>query len=260
MKNIYLNAGNIKDIFIDMSNQFEGILSSDEDHLNLEIDSCFAKGNIKILQSQAGINLLEFDLMIYQNIRISAEAISNSPIFFMYCTEGRLNHSFGDTSSKNMIAVQDKVILKSQCSINSVLNFEKNIKVKFYLVIYQSQLIVAKEENMKLIKFLNSSLFNQTINFFEIKLQSKEIVKVLKELSICTDSNHIAISSVETILQNLLATEIKLNTDSLSIVLQTVYSFLARKLASIKKLFSTSININSKIFSTSLIIYKAKRS
>lgn len=61
----------------------------------LTVDSALAKGNIRFIAFDWGVNLLEYDIIFHDEIRMVMDASEYNPIKFIYCLEGFCRQRFG---------------------------------------------------------------------------------------------------------------------------------------------------------------------
>tara|TARA_R110002049_G_scaffold28906_11_gene98414 strand:+ start:1308 stop:2417 length:1110 start_codon:yes stop_codon:yes gene_type:complete len=61
----------------------------------LAVDSKVAKGSIRFITFDWGVNLLEYDIIFFDDTTIEMDASNYNPIHFTYCLEGDCCHRFG---------------------------------------------------------------------------------------------------------------------------------------------------------------------
>ena len=258
MKNIYLTAGKIEDVLNDIKDQLKITSSLDDNQSDLKVDSSFGIGSINTIKVYVGMTLVKFDMLFYDDMRLSVEPIINSPILIMYCLEGNLYHSFGDVSEKTVIKKKQTAILKSASSANSVLNFEKNTQVKFYLIALYPIQVDGKEQNSELVMLMKNKYFSTKKNFLEIKSQNLEVVKKIRELNLVTQEGIVQNSILKCIINKIIEIEIKLGTNSFSMFQHMLNFFILKKLENLRKFSETFNYIYLRKLSNSLIMNKTR--
>src|ERR1700749_1985882 len=118
MKKLYLNTGEFNTIFNDLKDSFSGDLTTTNNDYNLDIKSKWAKGKITGTHFEKEISYMHFDLMFHNDVTLSIESFQSAPIFFAYCEEGSLTHSFGANGEKKSLKKQQTGILSNTSSIN----------------------------------------------------------------------------------------------------------------------------------------------
>lgn len=254
MKSIYLKAGKIQDVFNDLKDDFKGTLIVNNEEYNLALQANFATGNIKGTKYPEGILFMEFDVVFYEDVRLSIESFTNSPIFFAYCFQGSLQHSFGEQGVKNRIKKQHSGILKSAARVNSILHFEKQIPIKFSVIGIGTNTI-GGEENTELIQKLKNTFFNTKEDYLNIRIRNSKISDKMKELSTLSQKGIVGKVLKNRILKSILKMEVEQNTDGFSELIEATHFFALKRRDEIKKVFDIVINLPAEL-ATKIIILK----
>lgn len=257
MKNIYLKAGKTQDVFNDLKDNFNGTLTSCNDEFNLEFASIFARGNIKGITFPDAMTLLQFDMIFHDDVRISMEALRTSPIFFAYCMEGNLQHSFGEQGKKKIIKKKQTAILKSNSSVNSIMHFEKHIPIKFYVIQIDTKSDLDNEQNDELVMKLKKTFFTIKEDYLDIRTQNFEIANKIQELNTITHKGIVRNLLINRILENILKLEIKQHTDGLSAIVQTINACTVKQIDEIKRVSDLAVNLSLELFTTDYIFQNA---
>lgn len=253
MKNLYLKAGRTQDVFNYLKDNFNGVLTSHNDEYNLEFKSKFGKGNIKGTAFPDGMAYMEFDMILSDNMRLSMESLMTMPIFFAYCSQGRIQHSFGEQGERKIIKNKQSGILKSTSSVNSIIHFEKNIAIKFYVIAAETNRDVSREQNIELVKKLKNTFFNIKEDYLEINSQSSEVLQKIEELQMLTHKGMVRKLLINRIVEKIIETEIEQHTDIFSLMAESINSFALKQIDDIKRVSDFSL----KLFTTDFLIQKA---
>lgn len=181
MKKLYLNTGEFNTIFNDLSDSFGGDLTTNDNDYNLAIKSKWAKGKITGTHFEKEISYMHFDLMFHNDVSLSIESFQGAPIFFAYCEEGSITHSFGANGEKKSLKKQQTGILNNMSAINTVLYFESFKRIQFSLIIMPIT-VSAKDETFGLISQLKKMFTNESGNYIYIGQQNPKIAEKLVEL------------------------------------------------------------------------------
>lgn len=257
MKSIYLKAGKTQDVFNDLKDNFNAVLVSDNDEFNLSVSSSLAKGNIKGIEYPDGMTFMQFEMVFHDDVRLSMELLNCSPIFFAYCVEGTIQHSFGEQGQRKIIKKQQQGILKSNCSVNSILYFEKNVPTKFYVIQIGTNSNAGNEQSNELIKKLKNTFFKTKEDYLEISSQNSKIAEKIEVLDTMNHKGLIRSLIISRILENILELEIDLHTDVFTQMAQTVSSFTLNKIDEIKRVSNLAKNLSLELFTTDFIFQKA---
>lgn len=247
MKSIYLKAGKTQDVFNDLKDGFNGTLMVNGNEYDLALQTDFAKGNIKGTTFPGGMIYMEFDVVFFEAARLSMEPLTNSPIFFAYCSRGSLQHGFGEQGEKKRINKQYSGILKSAAKVNSILHFEKNVPIRFFVIGIGTS-ANAREENTGLINKLKNTFFNKKKDYLKIRVQNPKIADKIKELY-ALPTSIVGQEIKYSILGNILEMEIEQNTEGFSEIVGAIHSFTMERMNEIKKVSDFVMNFPA-VFAT----------
>jgi AraC family transcriptional regulator, transcriptional activator for feuABC-ybbA operon len=250
MKNLYLNAGKTEDIFNDLKDSFDGTLTLVNEEYDLNFESDFATGNIKGITFPDAITYLQFDLFFSDDMRISIESFRCSPIFFIHCSEGNLQHSFGTQGEKKNIKKQNTGVLKNASSINNVLYFEKNTSIKFYIIGTETN-IKCNHKNSKLIDSLKSTFFDRKENYLDIQNENLKITEKILELNAIPQKGIVQNLLKNKILKNIIEIETEQYKDGFDKITESVDFFITKRAVEINKMFqflkNATVNLDTKL-------------
>jgi AraC-like DNA-binding protein len=102
----------------------------------LTMDNALAKGNIRFITFDWGVNLLEYDLIFFEEICLVMDASHYNPIHFTYCLEGHCGHRFGyqpEDDIKTLEQFQSVIITSKEGGFNFGY-FPANKKLEIYLI------------------------------------------------------------------------------------------------------------------------------
>lgn len=244
MKSIYIKPGKLQEVFDELKDNLEGTIAINDLGYTVAINSEFAKGTIKGKQHDNDMGYFQFNLICRTDIRISMELSSDLPIFFAYCSNGILQHSFGENGIKKSLKKHQTGILKSKSSANSILYFKKNSSVRFSMIRLASNNI-EKNTNEELIKNVKNVFFKSSENYFEVKQMDLNIRENLQKLNSLTQKGVTRNVLENRILQTILETEVRLNTDSLTLVAQEINNLSIKFRNEINRIANIAFNYHS---------------
>lgn len=241
MKSIYIKSGKIKDVFNDLKNTFNGSLTSFDRDYNIALQSDIASGNIEGTVFDKDMTHIHFDVVFQDDIRISLESSVDSPIFFTYCLDGFIQHSFGEQGHRKCIKKQESGILKSNSSINSILYFRKNIPIKFSII----RISLNSSDNLvndELLKKIEKTFIETKENSLEVRPQNSKIIEQIYELNNINQKGIVRKLLKNKILEIILEIEIQQHTDNLVRIAQEINSSALKGFDEIKKVSNSIIN------------------
>ena len=103
MITIQLTTNSIETMLTHLGTKFEGTLTKDlNDHV-LAIDNDRGYGTVRGISLKGGISYLEFDMQFNQDVALAIKTLDNSPIYFTYCSEGSISHTFASEGKKRTL-------------------------------------------------------------------------------------------------------------------------------------------------------------
>ena len=113
----------------------------------LIVDSDLAKGNIRFITFDWGVNLLEYDITFFDDITLIMDASNYNPIHFVYCLNGKCGHKFGFQKEIRTIEQFQSVILSSKGGVHNYKYLPKNVKLEINVIQIARQLYLKKRLN-----------------------------------------------------------------------------------------------------------------
>ena len=214
MKNIYLNAGTINEVFSDLKTSFDGVLNSNNNEFKLALDTDLIKGNIDAVTFINGITSIQVNMTFADDVTLSMESLSASSIVFAYCTEGTLKHSFGISGHQSTLRKHLSTVVISRRSINTILHFKKDTAVQFSIIKVETTGL-AQTINDSLISNLKKTFLDKQQNFSYQGIQNLRIAKKFQQLNAVTEQGMVGYIMKKDIVQSILAMEIDNNTDTI---------------------------------------------
>ena len=214
MKNIYLNAGTINEVFSDLKNSFDGVLNSNNNEFKLALDTDLIQGNIDAVTFINGITSIQVNMTFADDVTLSMESLSASSIVFAYCTEGTFKHSFGISGHQSTLRKHLSTVVTSRRSINTILHFKKDTAVQFSIIKVETTGL-AQTINDSLISNLKKTFLDKQQNFSYQGIQNLRIAKKFHQLNAVMEQGMVGYIMKKDIVQSIVAMEIDNNTDTI---------------------------------------------
>lgn len=115
----------------------------------LTVDSPLAKGNIRFITFDWGVNLLEYDITFYDDISMVMDTSEYNPIKFIYCLEGNCGQRFGYQTKDDITILEQfqSVIITSRDGGYNHAYFPKNKKLAINTIQIKRKLFLKKRLN-----------------------------------------------------------------------------------------------------------------
>lgn len=181
MKKLYLNTGGFDAIFNDLKDSFHGELITSNNEYTLMIKSKWAKGTITGVCFENRMSHLTFDLVFNCDVSLSIESFQSAPIFFAYCENGSLTHSFGINGEKKSLLKNQTGILNNTSLVNSLLSFDSHKHIQFSLIGVPT-VDFTETESSELVLELKKRFTNESGNYIYVASENFKVAQKWKEL------------------------------------------------------------------------------
>lgn len=257
MKSIYLKNEKLQNVFNELKDNFKGTLTTFENQTSITMESDIAKGNIEGVVFDKETAYIQFNVIFHDDVRISMELANDLPVFFTYCFDGVIQHSFGEQGDKKILRKDHSGILRSTSNTNSILYFKKNIPINFS-IIRTGLNTVENSNNEQLIKKIKSVFFRTKSDYLEVKPTDPKIIHKIQELNAVTQKGIIGNLLKNRISQNILEIEIEQHIDVLSQLADTISSFAIKQINEVKRVTNTTMNLSLEVFTTEFWIKNSR--
>ncbi|GAL68568.1 helix-turn-helix domain-containing protein [Jejuia pallidilutea] len=211
MKTTNLNTNTIEAMFKQLKFNFGGTITKASKEYILDIKNEIGNGNIKGIALQGGISYIEFDMAFSDDVVVSVDTPNKNPIYFAYCSEGSLGHSFGANEKKRTLENFQTGILTSQLGDVNKLYFNKNERSKITLISVQTSNRTKANGKDNLKGKLLDTFFNEDAkeNFVYIGSQNLKIAEKIQQLNAIKQKGIVGNLLVQGLVHVILALEIQ---------------------------------------------------
>ncbi|OAB29051.1 hypothetical protein SAMN05444395_102188 [Flavobacterium fryxellicola] len=237
MKNIYLNAGTINEVFTEIKTSFNGVLNKNNNEFKLTLNTDLVKGEIDGITFINGITSVQVSLTFLDDITLSIESFSNSSIVFAYCNEGHFRHSYGISGPQSTFWEQHAAIATGNRSVNSILYFKKNHPVQFSIIKVET-LSIAPNLNDSLLSNLKKTFINKQPNFTYHGIQNFRIAEKWNQLKAITEQGMVGHILKKDLVQSIVLLEIDDNTNTLHKMTCAIKRSALHKVKETKKIYN----------------------
>lgn len=208
MISIESKINDISSFFNTLKNEIGGSLTSNPREYVLHVDGTIGSGSIRSINLEEGISVLEINLTVNEDIKISIDSLLATYVNFIYCSKGKLSHYFGINNTINTIETFQTSILSNIASSKNTILIEKDVQTVATVI-----LINTSYENSKQ-SFWNSSLRNlfiaqKTEDFLYIGSYNLKIAENIKQLQAIEQEGLVRALLIKGIVNVILAFEIE---------------------------------------------------
>ena len=118
----------VNEIIEDISKSLNAPIINDGGEYTINIPSEFGEGTVHASSFDSGIGIISYNCKFYEDVEIHFTLDTVHPLKFIFCSEGRVSHSFQDTEKVNDIDAYQNIIVSSSGYNGHILYFKANIQ------------------------------------------------------------------------------------------------------------------------------------
>ena len=200
MKEFIINACSAEDTVLQMQAKIGGEISQRFGLYTLDIDNDIAKGCIRFITFDWGINLIEYNLIYFEDVLFITNISKYNPLYFIYCSSGYLSHQFEYEKKFQIINEYHSSILATKEEVNHQVLFPKGVHLIINIIGVERKEFLKKRLNN--VSELNSNLHKVFVDknhekeyyyYGPIDLKMEDHVKRLRNISNKTISDALKI-------------------------------------------------------------------
>ncbi|GAA4232600.1 hypothetical protein GCM10022291_07700 [Postechiella marina] len=134
MKHLHITATNFDTILKQLQTVLKGSIKQNLKEHILKFDTSLGYGTIRGTKSKGGISYLEFDVTFNEDIKLTIASPVKTAINFAYCSEGKMAHTFKNTSKRIELETFQTAILANVEQENNMLYFYRGMQVVMSLI------------------------------------------------------------------------------------------------------------------------------
>lgn len=187
MNTIELRTNTLEETFAQLKEDLKGNLSATPKEYNLDMDNALVTGKIRGVSVNKNISFMEYDVVFKEDTLLVRNTPTTNPIYFLYCAEGQMSHSFGLNGKSRALNQFQTGIFASEPSRDTCLFFRKEQSVKLSNIIVNTQ---------------NKSTDDPAINLLQAQLLKTFMPSAGKEIFAYTGSYNLKIAEKVQQLEN----------------------------------------------------------
>lgn len=134
MNKLVINADNNIEILEEIRDLIGGELFSSWGEHKLTVDSIVAKGEIKFIAFDYGVNFLQYDIIFFNTTELQIKSKDFNPIRFIYNIQDTFKYSFGVENIDKDIEQFQSVIYANKTNGTNCLLFPKDSQMRFNVI------------------------------------------------------------------------------------------------------------------------------
>ncbi|SFD78664.1 hypothetical protein [Flavobacterium phragmitis] len=239
MKKLYINTGGFDAVFNNFKDSFDGKLTISANEYKLTFKSKWAKGSISGVRFEKEMTYLNFDFTFNEDVSLSIESNPLTPVFFVYCEKGNLNHSFGANGDVKGLKKNQSGIMSNSSSINSVLYFNSHKHIQFSLI---GMPTMVNNQETDFVSQVKKIFTNESGNYIYIGNENHKIEQKFEELKAIPKKGTVRYLMMRNILREVLELEIAQHSYNYLSTFNPILNFASKQINEIKKLSTLSVS------------------
>jgi len=134
MITIASKVNDLYSFFEALKNEIGGTLAQTNSECKLDINNDIARGSIRSIALEDGLTVLEFDITASENIQLTIDTLVGSNVNFMYCSKGKLSHTFEESTTTTTVDAFQTSIIANIISGQNIILLEKDIETVATLI------------------------------------------------------------------------------------------------------------------------------
>lgn len=122
----FVKALPVSEIIRNLSRQFQMPIEEDCGELTLQLPPHLGEGFIRGISFETGVGLIEYRCTFYADLQIHFTLNQTHPLKFIFCSKGRIDHSFEDDDTRHTIFTYQNIIVSSSGHNGHLLHFKAN--------------------------------------------------------------------------------------------------------------------------------------
>ncbi len=235
MKTIEIKASNLQFMFHALNNEVGGTFTTNLKEVELKIDNELGVGLIRGIELERNTVFIEFDVKFKEDIKFVVESSKRSVVNFLYCSEGKLKHSFNNNGSSNTVKT-------FQTGISANIETNEN-HISFFKDVYVNSTIISVNTSEKSsakhhINSMVSELFisGKTADYSYVGSYNLKIAENIKQLKAIKQDGVVRTLLIQGLVNFVLAMEIEQHSLDLKSSQNPTGSLTAFELKQIKEL------------------------
>lgn len=197
----------IKSFFNTLQQEIGGSLTSDSKEYTFRVDNSLAHGSIRYINLDEGISVLELNLDVSEDIQLSIDTLLSTHVNFIYCSEGKLSHSFDEGKTSNTIETFQTSILTNIVNPRNTILFEKDVSTVATIISVNTSDAAQSNHWTKSLK--ETFIDNKSDDFLYIGSYNLKIIENIKQLKAIKQEGLVRSLLIKGIVNVILALELE---------------------------------------------------
>ena len=178
---IQSKINDIPSFFNILKEEIGGSLTTKTDEYTFHLDETVGCGTIRSINLDNDISLLEFNLTLQQDLKITVNSLPKTHINFVYCSKGKISHAFSDHAKINTIETFQTSILSNIVSTSNIIYLKKEVPIVATLITVDTSIAGASQLQWNTC-LKNAFIDDKTADYLYIGSYNLKIADNMKQL------------------------------------------------------------------------------
>ncbi|RXJ52653.1 helix-turn-helix domain-containing protein [Gelidibacter gilvus] len=186
MITIASKVNDLNSFFDTLQSKIGGTLAKSTTEYKLDIKNNFATGSIRSILLEDGLSVLEFNIVASERIEITIDALLATHVNFMYCSKGKISHSFHknteedtDNNHTNAIDAFQTSIVANIISGQNIILIEKDVETVATLISVNTQV---SQDSLWSTSLKEAFIADKTDDYVYVGSYNLKIAESIKQL------------------------------------------------------------------------------
>ena len=208
MITINSKINDLNSFFNTLKSEIGGTLGINPTEYKLEINNNLGTGSISSIALEDGLFVLEFDLIVHENIQITIDTTAKTHVNFIYCSKGNISQLFNSDSTTNTIEAFQTSIISNIVSTQNIVLLKKDVHTLTTLISVNT----SHEGNHSSLwskSLRNAFISDKTEDYFYVGSYNLKIAENIKQLQCIKQEGLVRALLTKGIVNVILALEIE---------------------------------------------------
>ncbi|MGS2727026.1 helix-turn-helix transcriptional regulator [Psychroserpens sp. BH13MA-6] len=189
MKEIIITPENAKDLINQIQEAIGGTIDEKWNEYSLTLDNENARGTIKFMPFDWGVNLLNLNIVFFKEIIFNIQASKFNPIRFMYNYKGDFKHRFGINNDEKLVEQYHSLIFTNKTGGANHIHFPKDKQIETSIIqIVRKKFLKKRTTNASLLNerlyevFVDTDHDNRFAHYGLLNLKMADYIKKMKHI------------------------------------------------------------------------------
>ncbi|WP_343487326.1 AraC family transcriptional regulator [Allomuricauda sp. d1] len=181
MKELQIQSTELQTIFPKLRELLDGELRTQHKEYDLDFDNESGRGHISGISFKGNIDYIAFDFELEQDLVLKQRVSDGYPLYFAYCSNGELLHSFGENGREKEVQKYQTGIFSNSTDDTSIFTFKKGSRHQVTIIAVNTQERLGVEEKNDFVNHQLRNVFDEKqidgkfsyVSSFNLKIQDK---------------------------------------------------------------------------------------